>query len=413
MSNGVNKRLFDPDAIRADFPILQQQVKGKPLVYLDNAATTQKPQVVIDTLSRYYSTLNSNVHRGAHTLADLATREFEGARETVQRFLNAPHSREIIWTRGTTEGINLVAQGYGRAFLRPGDEIIISAMEHHSNIVPWQLVAQQTCATLRVIPVTDNAELDLDAFEKLLSEKTKIVSLVHVSNALGTINPVKHVIEKAHAVGAVVMLDGAQATPHWAVDVQDLDCDFYAFSGHKVFGPTGIGALYGKTALLEKMQPYQAGGEMIERVTFEKTTFNELPYKFEAGTPNIADAIALAAAIDYLNQFDRTQLAQQEQLLLQTCLERAADMPEIRLIGRAKEKAGVFSFLLQGAHPHDVGTLLDQQGVAVRTGHHCAMPVMDRFNIPGTVRASFAFYNTLDEVDRFFAALEKAKTFLL
>lgn len=413
MSNGVNKRPFDPDAIRADFPILQQQVKGKPLVYLDNAATTQKPQVVIDTLSRYYSTLNSNVHRGAHTLADLATREFEGARETVQRFLNAPHSREIIWTRGTTEGINLVAQGYGRAFLRPGDEIIISAMEHHSNIVPWQLVAQQTCANLRVIPVTDNAELDLDAFEKLLSEKTKIVSVVHVSNALGTINPVKHIIEKAHAVGAVVMLDGAQATPHWAVDVQDLDCDFYAFSGHKVFGPTGIGALYGKTALLEKMQPYQAGGEMIERVTFEKTTFNELPYKFEAGTPNIADAIALAAAIDYLNQFDRTQLAQQEHRLLQTCLERAADMPEIRLIGRAREKAGVFSFLLQGAHPHDVGTLLDQQGVAVRTGHHCAMPVMDRFNIPGTVRASFAFYNTLDEVDRFFAALEKAKTFLL
>ncbi|NPU92895.1 MAG: cysteine desulfurase [Gammaproteobacteria bacterium] len=413
MSNAVNKRPFDLDAIRADFPILQQQVKGKPLVYLDNAATTQKPQVVIDTLSRYYSTLNSNVHRGAHTLADLATREFEGARETVQRFLNAPHSREIIWTRGTTEGINLVAQGYGRAFLRPGDEIIISAMEHHSNIVPWQLVAQQTCANLRVIPVTEDAELDLDAFEKLLSEKTKIVSLVHVSNALGTINPVKHVIEKAHAVGAVVMLDGAQATPHWAVDVQDLDCDFYAFSGHKVFGPTGIGALYGKTHLLEKMQPYQAGGEMIERVTFEKTTFNELPYKFEAGTPNIADAIALAAAIDYLNQFDRTQLAQQEHLLLQTCLERAADMPEIRLIGRAKEKAGVFSFLLQGAHPHDVGTLLDQQGVAVRTGHHCAMPVMDRFNIPGTVRASFAFYNTLDEVDRFFAALEKAKTFLL
>ncbi len=413
MSNGVNKRPFNLDAIRSDFPILQQQVKGKPLVYLDNAATTQKPQVVIDTLSRYYSTINSNVHRGAHTLADLATREFEGARETVQRFLNAPHSREIIWTRGTTEGINLVANGYGRAFLRPGDEIIISAMEHHSNIVPWQLLAQQTCANLRVIPVTENAELDLDAFEKLLSEKTKIVSLVHVSNALGTINPVKQVIEKAHAVGAVVMLDGAQATPHWAIDVQALDCDFYAFSGHKVFGPTGIGALYGKTHLLEKMQPYQAGGEMIERVTFEKTTFNELPYKFEAGTPNIADAIALAAAIDYLNQFDRNLLAQQEDKLLQACLERAADMKDIQLIGRAQHKAGVFSFLLQGAHPHDVGTLLDQQGVAVRTGHHCAMPVMDRFNIPGTVRASFAFYNTLDEVDRFFAALEKAKTFLL
>ncbi|HVK98302.1 MAG TPA: cysteine desulfurase [Dongiaceae bacterium] len=413
MTDGLNKRPFDLDAIRADFPILHQQVKGKPLVYLDNAATTQKPKAVLDALTRYYSTVHSNVHRGAHTLADLATREFEAARETVQHFLNAPFSREIIWTRGTTEGINLVANGYGRAFLRPGDEILISAMEHHSNIVPWQIVAQQTCATLRVIPVTDDAELDLEALDKLLTEKTKIVSLVHVSNALGTINPVKEIIAKAHAVGAVVMLDGAQATPHWPVDVQDLDCDFYAFSGHKVFGPTGIGALYGKTHLLEKMQPYQAGGEMIQRVTFEKTTFNELPYKFEAGTPNIADAIGLAAAIDYLNSFDRFRLARQEADLLQACLDRSADMKDIQLIGRARHKASVFSFQLRGAHPHDVGTLLDQQGVAVRTGHHCAMPIMDQFNIPGTVRASFAFYNTLDEVDRLFAALEKAKTFLL
>lgn len=413
MSETANRRPFDLDAIRADFPILHQQVKGKPLVYLDNAATTQKPQAVIDALSRYYSTINSNVHRGAHTLSDLATREFEGARETVQRFLNAPHSREIIWTRGTTESINLVAHGYGRAFLKPGDEIIVSAMEHHSNIVPWQLVAQQTGAVLKVIPVTDDAELDLAAFDRLLNEKTRLVSVVHVSNALGTINPVKTIVEKAHDIGAVVLLDGAQATPHWNIDVQDLDCDFYAFSGHKVFGPTGIGALYGKTELLEKMQPYQAGGEMIERVSFEQTTYNELPYKYEAGTPNIAGAIGLAAAIDYLNRFDRAQLARHEQHLLQACLERAGDMPDIRLIGRAKDKAGVFSFLLQGAHPHDVGTLLDQQGVAVRTGHHCAMPIMDQYQIPGTVRASFAFYNSLEEVDRFFAALEKAKTFLL
>jgi len=409
----MSQRSFDIDAIRADFPILHQQVKGKPLVYLDNAATTQKPQVVMDALTRYYSTINSNVHRGAHTLSDLATREFEGARETVQRFINARHSHEIIWTRGTTESINLVAHSWARSFLRAGDEILISAMEHHSNIVPWQLVAQQTCATLKVIPVTDNAELDMEAFDKLLTDKTRIVSVVHVSNALGTINPVKDIVAKAHAKGALVMLDGAQATPHWSIDVQDLDCDFYAFSGHKVFGPTGIGVLYGKTSLLQSMQPYQGGGEMIEKVTFAKSTWNELPYKFEAGTPNIAGAIGLAAAIDYLNQFDRTQLAQHEHALLQACLERAASMNDIRLIGRAKDKAGVFSFLLQGAHPHDLGTLLDQQGVAVRTGHHCAMPIMDQFGIPGTVRASFAFYNTLNDVERFFAALEKAKTFLL
>ena len=409
----MSQRAFDLDAIRADFPILHQQVKGKPLVYLDNAATTQKPQVVMDALSRYYSTINSNVHRGAHTLSDLATREFEGARETVQRFINARHSHEIIWTRGTTESINLVAHSWARSFLRAGDEILISAMEHHSNIVPWQLVAQQTCATLKVIPVTANAELDMEAFDRLLTDKTRIVSVVHVSNALGTINPVKDIVAKAHAKGALVLLDGAQATPHWSIDVQDLDCDFYAFSGHKVFGPTGIGVLYGKTSLLQSMQPYQGGGEMIEKVTFEKSTWNELPYKFEAGTPNIAGAIGLAAAIDYLNQFDRTQLAQHEHALLQACLERAASMADIRLIGRAKDKAGVFSFLLEGAHPHDLGTLLDQQGVAVRTGHHCAMPIMDQFGIPGTVRASFAFYNTLDDVERFFAALEKAKTFLL
>ena len=406
-------RPFDIEAIRADFPILHQEIKGKPLVYLDNAATTQKPLAVMDALDRYYSTINSNVHRGAHTLSDLATREFEGARETVQRFINAPSSSEIIWTRGTTESINLVAHSYGRAFLKPGDDIIISAMEHHSNIVPWQLVAQQTGANLKVIPVTDNAELDMAAFESLLTENTKLVSVVHVSNALGTINPVKAIVEKAHRVGAVVLLDGAQATPHWAVDVQDLGCDFYAFSGHKVYGPTGIGVLYGKAELLEKMQPYQAGGEMIEKVTLEGSTFNVLPYKFEAGTPNIGGAIGLAAAIEYLNQFDRQQLADHEQALLDVTLERASADASIKLIGRATNKAGVFSFLLEGAHPHDLGTLLDQQGVAVRTGHHCAMPIMDQFAIPGTVRASFAFYNTLEEVDRFFAALEKSKTFLL
>jgi len=414
MDSGVSlMRSFDIDAIRADFPILHQEVKGKPLVYLDNAATTQKPQAVIDALSRYYSTINSNVHRGAHTLSDLATREFEEARISVQRFINAPSSNEIIWTRGTTESINLVAHSYGRAYLKPGDDIIISAMEHHSNIVPWQLVAQQTGANLKVIPVTENAELDMAAFDALLSDNTKLVSLVHVSNALGTVNPVKTVIEKAHSAGAVVLLDGAQATPHWSVDVQELGCDFYAFSGHKVYGPTGIGVLYGKAELLDKMQPYQSGGEMIEKVSFDGTTFNALPYKFEAGTPNIAGAIGLAAAIEYLNQFDRQQLANHEHSLLTATLERAAADPAIKLIGRAADKAGVFSFVLEGTHPHDLGTLLDQQGVAVRTGHHCAMPIMDQYAIPGTVRASFAFYNTLEEVDRFFTALEKSKTFLL
>ena len=407
------KRPFDIDAIRADFPILHQQVKGKPLVYLDNAATTQKPQAVMDALSSYYSSINSNVHRGAHTLSDLATRDFENARVTVQRFLNAPSEKEIIWTRGTTESINLVANSFGRAFLKPGDEILISAMEHHSNIVPWQIVAQQTGATLKVIPVTSQAELDMDAFENLLSENTKLVSVVHVSNALGTINPVKEIVQKAHGVGAKVLLDGAQATPHWAIDVQELDCDFYALSGHKVFGPTGIGVLFGKTEALQAMEPYQAGGEMILQVSFDGTTYNELPYKFEAGTPNIAGAIGLAAAINYLNQFDRNELAAHEAALLQSTLEQAETLGGIQLIGCAQQKAGVFSFLLEGAHPHDVGTLLDQQGIAVRTGHHCAMPIMDQFNIPGTARASFAFYNTQEEVNAFIAGLNKAKTFLL
>ena len=406
-------RIFDIDAIRQDFPILQQQVKGKPLVYLDNAATTQKPKVVMEALTDYYSDTNSNVHRGAHTLSDQATRLFENARITVQSFLNAASEKEIIWTRGTTESINLVAHSFGRDQLKAGDEILISAMEHHSNIVPWQILCQQTGATLKVIPVTPEAELDMAAFETLLSEKTKLVSVVHVSNALGTINPVKQIVEAAHNVGAKVLLDGAQATPHWSIDVQDLNCDFYAFSGHKVFGPTGIGVLYGKQELLDSMAPYQSGGEMIQQVSFSGTSYNQLPYKFEAGTPNIAGAIGLAAAIDYLNQFDRSQLARHESNLLLKTLELASEVSCLQLIGRAKQKAGVFSFLLEGAHPHDLGTLLDQQGVAVRTGHHCAMPIMDQFGVPGTVRASFAFYNTEQEVERFFQALEKARSFLV
>ncbi len=406
-------RIFDIDAIRQDFPILKQQVKGKPLVYLDNAATTQKPKVVMEALTDYYSDTNSNVHRGAHTLSDQATRLFENARITVQSFLNAASEKEIIWTRGTTESINLVAHSFGREQLKAGDEILISAMEHHSNIVPWQILCQQTGATLKVIPVTPEAELDMAAFETLLSEKTKLVSVVHVSNALGTINPVKQIVEAAHNVGAKVLLDGAQATPHWSIDVQDLNCDFYAFSGHKVFGPTGIGVLYGKQELLDSMAPYQSGGEMIQQVSFSGTSYNQLPYKFEAGTPNIAGAIGLAAAIDYLNQFDRSQLARHESNLLLKTLELASEVSCLQLIGRAKQKAGVFSFLLEGAHPHDLGTLLDQQGVAVRTGHHCAMPIMDQFGVPGTVRASFAFYNTEQEVERFFQALEKARSFLV
>lgn len=398
--------------VRAAFPILHQQVNGHPLVYLDNAATTQKPQSVIDAVSRYYSQTNSNVHRGAHALSDQATRQFEQARQRVQGYLNAAQPEEIIWTRGTTEAINLVAHSYGQANLKPGDEILISAMEHHSNIVPWQICAEQTGATLKVLPVTAAGELDLEHLPTLITERTRLVALVHVSNALGTINPVKTVIDKAHDVGAVVLIDGAQAVPHWTVDVQALDCDFYAFSGHKLYAPTGIGALYGKADLLDGMRPYQSGGEMIETVSFSGTRYNALPYKFEAGTPNIAGAIGLAAAIDYLAQFDRDALAAHEQALLQRAHGLASDVPGLRPVGTARHKASVFSFLLDGAHPHDVGTLLDQQGIAVRTGHHCAMPIMEQFGIPGTVRASFSFYNTLDEVDALFAGLHKAQQLL-
>jgi cysteine desulfurase/selenocysteine lyase len=399
--------------IRAQFPALHQDVNGKPLVYLDNGATTQKPQCVIDALSDYYRLNNSNVHRGAHTLSDRATQQFEDARKTVQAFLNAAKAEEIVWTRGTTESINIVAATWGRQNIKAGDEVLVTGMEHHSNIVPWQMLCEQTGATLRPIPVKDNGELDMEAYADMLSDKVKLVSVVHVSNALGTINPVAEIIKQAHAIGAKVMVDGAQAVSHWNVDVQSLDADFYAFSGHKLFGPTGIGVLYGKEALLNAMPPYQGGGEMIEHCSFDKTTYNVLPYKFEAGTPNIAGAIGLATAINYLNGLDRVLLEQHENNLLERANELADTLGGLRKVGTAPKKASVLSFLLDGAHPADVGTLLDQQGIAVRTGHHCAMPIMAQFNVPGTVRASFSFYNTMDDVERLFAGLEKAKMFLL
>ncbi|MFT7409881.1 MAG: cysteine desulfurase/selenocysteine lyase [Oleispira sp.] len=410
MSDSKN---MDIEKIRADFPILQQQVNGKPLVYLDNGATTQKPQVVIDAIADYYRTTNSNVHRGAHTLSDQATQMFENARTTLQKFLNAKKSEEIIWTRGTTDAINLVAQTWVRSNVKAGDEIIISGMEHHSNIVPWQMVCEQTGAILKIIPVLEDGTLDYDGYLKLLSDKTKFVAVVHVSNALGTVNPVDDIIREAQKVGAKTLLDGAQAIAHWDIDVQALDCDFYVFSGHKLFGPTGLGVLYGKEALLNAMPPYQGGGEMILHVSFEKTTYNVLPYKFEAGTPNIAGAIGMAAAVDYVNGLDRIALAKHEDALLARANELAAKTDGIRIIGTSKNKVSVLSFLIEGTHPHDVGTLLDQQGIAVRTGHHCTMPLMDQFGIPGTVRASFTFYNTLEEVDALFKAIEKVKMFLL
>ncbi|MFQ3170813.1 MAG: cysteine desulfurase/selenocysteine lyase [Oleispira sp.] len=401
------------EQIRADFPILQQQVNGKPLVYLDNGATTQKPQVVIDAIANYYRTTNSNVHRGAHTLSDQATQMFENARITLQKFMNAEKSEEIIWTRGTTDAINLVAQTWVRSNVKAGDEIIISGMEHHSNIVPWQMVCEQTGAILKIIPVLEDGTLDYDGYLKLLNDKTKFVAVIHVSNSLGTINPVEDMVREAHKVGAKILLDGAQAIAHWDIDVQALDCDFYVFSGHKLFGPTGLGVLYGKEALLNAMPPYQGGGEMILHVSFEKTTYNVLPYKFEAGTPNIAGAIGMAAAVDYVNGLDRIALAKHEDALLTRANELAAKTDGIRIIGTSKNKVSVLSFLIEGTHPHDVGTLLDQQGIAVRTGHHCTMPLMDQFKIPGTVRASFTFYNTLEEVDALFKAIEKVKMFLL
>lgn len=397
---------LDVEQVRQDFPILSQTVNGNPLVYLDNAASAQKPRAVLDAMTRYYETSHANVHRGAHTLGDRATAAFEGARETVRRFINAASTREVIWTRGTTEAINVVANGLAPE-LKPGDEILVSHMEHHANIVPWQMIAERTGADLKVIAINDAGELDLDSFEQQLGERTRVLAMGHVSNVLGTINPIKNLISRARAAGAFTVIDGAQATPHMQPDVQDLDCDFYAFSSHKLFGPTGIGVLYGREQLLERMPPFQGGGEMIEQVTFEKTTWNQLPYKFEAGTPAIAEAIGLAAAIDYLDALGRPAIAAAEEKLWQSVMQHAADFPGLRLIGTARDKVPVLSFAIEGLHPSDIGTLLDQQGIAIRTGHHCAMPLMERFQVPGTARASFAFYNTLDEVDRLFAALQK------
>jgi cysteine desulfurase / selenocysteine lyase len=396
---------FPVERLREDFPILAETVHGKPLVYLDNAATTQKPRVVIDTLDHYYRAENANVHRGVHYLSERATSAYEAARAKVRAFLNAADRREIIFVRGTTEAINLVAQSYARTFLGRDDEIVITALEHHSNIVPWQLVCQQVGAKLRVVPIDDDGAVLMDEYERLLNERTRLVSVAHISNALGTINPVRQIVELAHRRGVPVLLDGAQAAPHVAIDVQALDCDFYAFSGHKLFGPTGIGVLYGKAALLEAMPPYQSGGDMISSVTFEQTTYNELPYKFEAGTPHIAGVVGLGAAIDYVQAVGLEAIATYESELLAYATERMAALPRVRLIGTAPRKASVLSFLVEGVHAHDVGTVLDHQGIAIRAGHHCAQPVMQRFGVAATNRASLAFYNTRAEIDALVAGL--------
>jgi len=403
---------FDPAGLRAQFPLLTQSVNGKPLVYLDNAATTQKPLAVIEAVDTYYREYNSNVHRGAHHLADRATRVMEAARDSVRQFINAPDRAEVIFTRGTTESINLVAHSWARSNLRAGDEIVISALEHHANIVPWQLVCEAVGARLRVIPINDAGELELAAVPGLISERTKLVACAHVSNALGTVNPVADIVAAARTVGARVLLDGAQAVSHLPVDVQALGCDFYVFSGHKLFAPTGTGVLWAKRELLEAMPPWHGGGEMIATVTFEKSTWNELPYKFEAGTPHIAGNIGLGAAIDWFMAQDRAALAAHESALLAYLTERATAMEGLTPVGTAGDKVAVFSFLMAGAHPNDVGTLLDQQGIAVRTGHHCTMPLMQRLGIPGTVRASLSAYNSHDDIDRFIQALEKVRRFL-
>jgi cysteine desulfurase / selenocysteine lyase len=400
---------FDAEKVRLDFPILQQSIRGKSLVYLDSAATSQKPQVVIDTITRYYERTNANIHRGVHYLSERATKEHEAARQTAQVFLNAARAEEIIYVRGTTEAINLVAQTYGRTHVGAGDEVLITGMEHHSNIVPWQILCEEKHAKLRVAPISDSGELLLDEFAKLLGPRTKVVAVTHVSNALGTIVPLKPVIEMAHRLNIPVLVDGAQAVSHMQVDVQALGCDFYAFSGHKVFGPTGIGVLYGKSALLDRMPPYQGGGDMISSVTFEKTIYNKLPYKFEAGTPDIAGAIALGAAIEYLSGLGIENVAAHGQGLLAYATKAVSAIPGVRLVGTAKEKAGVLSFVMEGIHPHDVGTVLDQEGIAVRTGHHCSQPVMQRFHIPATTRASFALYNTREDVDALVRGIEKVR----
>ena len=402
---------FNIDAIRADFPILSQKVNGKPLVYFDNGATSQKPQVVIDAISKYYQEINANIHRGVHTLSQLATDAYETSRGKIQKHINAKFAHEVLFTSGTTHGINMVANGFA-SFLKPGDEVLVSALEHHSNIVPWQMLCEKTGAILRVIPMDENGDLILSEFDKLLSDKTKMVTLNHISNALGTLNPIKYMIDKAHEFGAAILIDGAQAVPHLKPDVQALDCDFYVFSGHKICGPTGTGILYGKEAWLNKLPPYQGGGEMIKEVTFEKTTYAELPHKFEAGTPNIAGGIVLGTAVDYMNEigFDNIQI--QEKELLDYGTKRLLEIEGLKIYGTSKDKTSVISFNIEGIHPYDIGTIIDKLGIAVRTGHHCAQPIMDFFKIPGTIRASFAFYNTKEEIDIFVEAVKRAKLML-
>ncbi len=408
-SSAPDPRPYNVDRIRADFPILHQKVHGHPLVYLDNAATTQKPRQVIDAITHYYERDNANIHRGVHALSQRATDEYEHARRTAQEFLGAEDCREIIFVRSTTEAINLVAQTHGRQNLKPGDEVLITAMEHHSNIVPWQMICEEKQAKLRVAPINEAGELILEDFERLLTSKTKLVAIAHLSNALGTINPVRHIVKLAHAKNIPVMVDGAQAAPRLAVDVRELDCDFYAFSGHKIYGPTGIGVLYGKLPLLEAMPPYQGGGDMISSVAFERTVYNKVPHKFEAGTPDISGPIGLKAALDYVTRLGIENIERQEKDLLEYATERVSALPGIKLIGTAKDKAGVLSFVMEGVHPHDIGTILDQEGIAVRTGHHCAQPVMERYGIPATARASFGLYNTKQEIDALVSGIKKVQ----
>ncbi len=408
----ITQTPLDIQKIRADFPVLDQLVNGRPLVYFDNAATTQKPRAVLDALVHYYEHDNANIHRGIHALAERATANFEATRRAVQSFMNAGESEEIIFTYGTTDGINLIARTYGQTYLGPGDEIIISTLEHHSNIVPWQMLCEARGCVLKVIPINDDGELLMDEYEKLLTERTKLVSVVHVSNALGTINPIKTIIDKAHGVGAVVLIDGAQATSHIDIDVQALDCDFYVFSAHKLFGPTGMGVLYGKRALLEAMPPFRGGGEMIKEVTFEKTTYNDIPYKFEAGTPNIADVIATRNAVEYVDSLGKENIAAYEHELLAYATDALQSIDGLRIVGQAKEKISVISFVLDGIHHEDTGVILDQQGIAVRTGHHCTQPLMRRLGIAGTTRASFSVYNTTEEIDRLVKGLHRVKTMM-
>jgi cysteine desulfurase/selenocysteine lyase len=405
----TERKAFDSARVREDFPILREIVHGRPLVYLDNANTTQKPQPVLDALDDYYRHANANIHRATHLLSERATAAYEGARAKVAQFVNARDTAEIVLTKGCTDGLNLVAQSFARPRLGPGDEILVSWMEHHSNIVPWQLVCEQTGATLRVVPITDEGELRLEELDRLLSHRTRLVAIIHVSNALGTVVPVREVIARAHGCGVPVLVDGAQSAAHLPIDVQALDCDFFAFSSHKMYGPTGSGALYGKRRWLDEMPPYQGGGDMIASVTFEKTTYNTVPHKFEAGTPNIAGVVGFGAAVDYLHQFDMAEIAAWERELLAYATDAVRLVPGLRVLGEARDKAGVLSFVMDGIHPHDIGTILDREGVAIRTGQHCAQPVMDRFGVPATARASFALYNTKDDIDRLVGGLHKVR----